>query len=642
MKSKKYSLILLLLLSAFVASAQYNMNAYMIKAKKCVAEDRFEEAIKLLNICLEAQPGNCEVYYYRGGCKYFLNDYLGAEQDFTNALASFSSVYYESFQYRSQVRYRLGNFAGSVTDLNKVIEKQKEDPKLYLMRAFSRLALNDFEGALCDCKLSSIYKYVGEDLSLCKGTAEYALGEYENALVDYFKTLSLNATSTDALVRRGMAHFKLKNYCEAGADYDKAISLDSNCTFAYYNRAELESTLNNSKAAILDFSKVLMIEPRNAAVYFSRATVYANTGRFKVAIADFDKVLLINPGSIQAAFNRGKLKQEIKEYKGALADYDLVLSLYPYFMEAYYNKSKIKYLLNDPVGAKNDFNTGKVMSQVLHSKSDLQIHRDSLYLAKLNDLNGGFNGAANIVADTIPLGIRPMYTLIEKEAGGMPLLYSSITEQFNKSNHHKFGFAPMDSVNVSLQEGNAGETDGYLSSTSYEDLLAIIVKKSNSSLVNDAAEHLSRLILLDTLCPMGYFIRAINTFREAELVNSIETPFYVSNAATGNIESSKSKGYHAAIADFSKVIELAPKSEYAYFNRAYVRGLLNDFNGAVSDYEKAAQLNPGFAEAIYNEAILLYYLNYKEQACAAFSKAGELGVKASYSMIKKYCGDLQK
>ena len=82
---------------------------------------------------------------------------------------------------------------------------------------------------------------------------------------------------------------------------------------------------------------------------------------------------------------------------------------------------------------------------------------------------------------------------------------------------------------------------------------------------------------------------------------------------------------------------MEPSFAFGYFNRAYVKCQLQDFNGAIMDYNKAVEINPDLADAFYNKGVLLFYLKDKLNACQNFSKAGELGLKESYAIIKKYC-----
>jgi hypothetical protein len=112
--SKKYVFVLLLLnfllLNTNKTSAQYNYQAYLNAAKRDIDKNEYATAITKLNICIAAEPGNAEAYFFRAACKYSLFDNVGAEDDFTISISYFNQYYYDALRYRAQVRYRIGKY----------------------------------------------------------------------------------------------------------------------------------------------------------------------------------------------------------------------------------------------------------------------------------------------------------------------------------------------------------------------------------------------------------------------------------------------------------------------------------------------------------------------------------------------------
>jgi tetratricopeptide (TPR) repeat protein len=634
-------MVMLQFVFAVDSYAQYNFDTYFSGAKKDIAANNYTEAIEKLNICLSVKPNNGEVLFFRGVAKYSLYDDIGAEQDLTAVLSSGSMVYYDAFLYRSLVRYRLGNYQGAIDDITKVIEKQPTNAKLYVERGFGFLANNDFNAALADCKKALSMNWFSEEVYVCKAAAEDALAEYDNALSDYNQVLKINPVNKDAYVRRGMTKYKMENYNEAIEDYNHAIKIDSACTFAYYNRAAAEIKLNDTKKAMSDYDTVLYFEPRNAYAYFDRAVLFSNLQKYRAAIADFDKVLLLNPDNIQALFNRAKLKQNIKNFKAAIIDYDKIIKLYPYFTEAYYNRSQCKYNLKDFAGSKKDLETGKMMSEVLHAKSSTQLSRDSVILANLTHLSADFNAAASPANDTVSIGFLPVFYLSEKDSSSPGnFYYSLLLDKINKKKKAVFCF-----TNVQPRQSAAsGNNLNYMNADSItvtknnaDEILSIAILKTNMLLLNDAGEYYDKIIEKDGGNAIAYFARAVNTCRQVETMNDANEPYMLSNASHTIVKNKRNEKCKSALADFTKAIQLQPSFTFAYYNRAYMKTLLQDFDGAMKDYDTALRLNADFAEALYNEGFLLYYLNNRQQACANFSKAGELGITESYFIMKRYC-----
>src|SRR5215211_193376 len=61
----------------------------------------------------------------------------------------------------------------------------------------------------------------------------------------------------------------------------------------------------------------------------------------------------------------------------------------------------------------------------------------------------------------------------------------------------------------------------------------------------------------------------------------------------------RKRGGHAeaAIADYTKAIELDPSLAEAFMRRAALRGAKSDYDGAIADNTKAIELNPNLAAA---------------------------------------------
>jgi len=629
------SAVLSLLLCTAVAEAQYNFDAILSSARKEISKNNFVEAIRKLNICLDTNPGNAEAYFYRGACKYSLYDNIGAEEDFTSALTNGGPYYYDALLYRSKVRYRLSDYSGAINDLNDVIKKQQLNPNLYVERAFAKLAANEFNGAISDCQKAIALKATGEDVYLCKAAAEDALENYTQAISDYDKAVKINGKNENAYVRRGNTRYKAEDYCGAIEDYNKALVIDTACTLAYFSRAEAEVKIDSSAAALRDYNIVLNYEPRNSYAYFNRGVLYSNLGKTKNAIADFDKVLLLNPENIQALSNRAKLKQNIKDLKGAMNDYNRIIELYPYFMEAYYNRAQIKYNLKDAAGAKKDFETGKMMSEMFHSKTSSQLTHDSTVVAGLLHLSADFNRTPKSELDTLNIQFQPLFYITEKSGDEGTRGYAdySLLYKLDRSGNKTFCFS-----NNELSPGDRSSSGEGAADTVWSEIISM----TNNFRLNDASEGINKIIQKDTSNAIAYFQRAIITCREIELMSIAGQPAMFLDTSQKNNGHEINKKRMSAIDDFSMALKLEPSFSFAYFNRGNLKCMLNDFNGALKDYEATIKAKPDFAEAYFNMGFVMYYMNYKNVACNKFSKAGELGISSAYTFIRKYCDDISK
>ena len=86
---RKFLLTLILALGLFVneAYSQYNKQFFYYVGREYLIDNRYREAIETLNVLLRFDPKAYEAYFLRGIAKYNLDDLLGAEADFTSAIA---------------------------------------------------------------------------------------------------------------------------------------------------------------------------------------------------------------------------------------------------------------------------------------------------------------------------------------------------------------------------------------------------------------------------------------------------------------------------------------------------------------------------------------------------------------------------
>lgn len=91
--------------------------------------------------------------------------------------------------------------------------------------------------------------------------------------------------------------------------------------------------------------------------------------------------------------------------------------------------------------------------------------------------------------------------------------------------------------------------------------------------------------------------------------------------------------YEKAIEDYNKAIELEPDDALAYNNRGIIYDDLEQYEKALEDYNKAIELDPGYADAYSNRGVTYKKLKQYEKAISDYDKAIELnpGYVEAYS-----------
>ena len=102
----------------------------------------------------------------------------------------------------------------------------------------------------------------------------------------------------------------------------------------------------------------------------------------------------------------------------------------------------------------------------------------------------------------------------------------------------------------------------------------------------------------------------------------------------------ESGDYYGAIADFSKIIEINPRSAYAvdaYVYRGNAKYYLEDYEGAIADFSKVIEINPRDTRAYGNRGISKKKLGDLKGACADWREASYLGDGDAAKWVRNQC-----
>ena len=101
-------------------------------------------------------------------------------------------------------------------------------------------------------------------------------------------------------------------------------------------------------------------------------------------------------------------------------------------------------------------------------------------------------------------------------------------------------------------------------------------------------------------------------------------------------ENTESADFELMLRDYDYVISHAPDFSFAYYNKANMLCIQQDFKAAISYYTQAIQVDNDFAEAYFNRGLTYIYINEIDKGVADLSKAGELGIYQAYNLISRF------
>jgi len=635
--------------SGTAQKTKYKFGDYIQFGRVELDKGNYSVAIKYLNNAVKHRPASYEGYYLRGMGKYHLEDYIGAESDFTESM-KYDPFNSEIYHFRAIVRSSQYNLGGALTDYARAIKLNPKNPLFYVNRARALLFLQEYDSAIADCNRTIELKYRKEDVYLIRGMSYRELDQYQNALADFNNAIKKNPDNTYNYVQRGLLYVDRNQPDSAIIDFNHALSINADDSFALFQRGLARIEISDTTGAFDDLNKVIELAPRNSYAYYNRAILWLGNNNDKAALEDLNRVVSLNPENIMVYLYRGKVKVSMNNPEDAIADFDKAISIYPEFADAYYERSRAKKQLQDYDGAEQDYQMAYTMNAFNFQRSDSLKLQEEMYIRRLMTLSGDFDDTENhdrrLQNQNIDIEIKPEYstilfaTSLEKVVFydtysnpyyNSPLLSLSNDENINNSNlATKELVKYIDTLNISNSD--------------WEINLKLAELYQEVKDYNNALKHFDKVILLNPECIRAWFGRA-NT--RLKLIGLMELEFdrqQIFEASSGDnkndLLSFKSKEKYTlrdVLTDYNKALDLDPDFYFALYNRANVKSKLGNYWGAVSDYTEVIQINPTFSNAHFNKGLILIILNLKTLGCKDISQAGELGVDDAYVVLKRFC-----
>ena len=194
--------LLLLVLAAWLpgyrAQAQLNKAYFFYAGRSFLIESKYRDAIEVLN-------------FLRGIAKYNLDDLIGADQDFSEAIRK-NPVFTTAFQYRAITRMRMGNYDDALRDFQEAIDLRPDLPGPYYSRGVTYLLSQQFEKAIEDFNTFIRYDNKVSDAYINRGTSYLYLKDTTRALEDYNTAIRTNYFDPAGYNRRGALYMAQKKY----------------------------------------------------------------------------------------------------------------------------------------------------------------------------------------------------------------------------------------------------------------------------------------------------------------------------------------------------------------------------------------------------------------------------------------------
>ena len=419
-------------------------------------------------------------------------------------------------------------------------------------------------------------------------------------------------------------------------------------------------------SALADYDNAVSLSPRDAQCYYNRGILRQELGDYNHALEDFIQAIGLAPEQIEFYYQRGMVQLQLRQWQEALTDFTTIIQRYPYFLPAYYLAAQ----------AQTSLGHGKEAYQLRQKAYNLEQKKDSIqslttnmqmadYQPQQRDRRKEFSALAaqnhestddehKYNSDTRG-SVQKRYADVVNEPNIFLSYYAANTNALRQTN---YSHATIDAYNratclpaplrfttqeMALTADMVNQHFAQISNLSQQiDFLeqmaqpnspcnvqlctAYIARAFEFALVQDyssALDDVTRAILMDSKLYFAYFCRAYWRYKWLEY-----------KRATG--EATEVADFELMMRDYDYIINHLPDFSFAYYNKANMLCIQQDFKAAISYYTQAIATDSDFAEAYFNRGLTYIYIGENDKGIADLSKAGELGIYQAYNLISRF------
>ncbi|WP_368239169.1 protein kinase domain-containing protein [Candidatus Uabimicrobium amorphum] len=247
--NRKYDQALVYLEKA-VKSKPMFYSAWLSIGRIHLGKKKYSEAAKSFNNALKVKHGP-QAHFSMGVTQYRLQDYDEAIRHYSLAVA-FGYKDVSVYRNRSACYSEKKQYAKTIEDINRVLEKEPQDVTMHNTKAYSYAKLGQFEVAK---------KHVNNALKIrvtraaldTKGEIFNHQGMYDDALGVARQSIELEEFG-DAYYNRAISYYMLEKYDLARTSYVKALSLEKLATEEeYFEDIPSNSSLSPQQQAMKEF-----------------------------------------------------------------------------------------------------------------------------------------------------------------------------------------------------------------------------------------------------------------------------------------------------------------------------------------------------------------------------------------------------
>lgn len=663
--------ILLCLAAWFLAigslQAQLNTDRITAIGRNALYFNDYVLSIQYFNQVIKLKPYLSEPYLLRAIAKIQLGDYTGAELDCNAAIER--NPFQPGAYYTRGYIYRLTDQLEQASkDFSEALIFAPENRTYIAMRADVLAELEQYELALQDINHLLHRDPHSASLHFEKGTICLRSGDTICAQQSFTQATEYDSQNPANWSALGLVQLMQDQQDDALQSLSKSIDFGSKWAGDYINRGIIYYRRHNYRSALADYDKAVTLSPKDAQCYYNRGVLRQELGDYNRALEDFTQAINLNPESIEIYYQRGMVQLQLRQWQEAINDFQTIIQRYPYFLPAYYLAAQAETSLGNGKAAfdlrqqaynleqkKDSIQSLQTHMQVAESQPQQRDHRKEF--SALAAQNQESNDEENKYESDTRGAVQKRYTDVVNEPN-IFLSYYATNSNATSLRQTNYSHVSVDLYNRSTQlpaplrfttQEMTLTADmvnqhfaqiNYLShqidlleqmampqSTYNQQLCAAYVARAiEFALVQDytsAIDDITHAILMDSKLYFAYFCRANWRYKLLEYKRAMG-------------EHMESADFELMMRDYDYVINHQSDFSFAYYNKANMLCIQQDFKAAISYYTQAIQVDTDFAEAYFNRGLTYIFINEIDKGIADLSKAGELGIYQAYNLISRF------
>ncbi len=659
------------------ANAQINAEQVINIGRNVLSMEDYMLSIQYFNQAIKAKPYLSDPYFFRALAKLSLEDYRGAEEDCTMALAR-NKYKTEGYKLRGFARQSLGLDSLAIMDYDEGLKYNPQDKYFLFYKAVAQTELKKTSAA--DSTFATLLRYYPqfEDGYTARGRMRAVAGDTVGAIADLDKALSISKNLLNAYLLRAQIEADRKEWQKALADLGEAISLKPQEGDLYVNRAYLRYNADDYFGAMADYNYALELEPYNAAALFNRALLRYEVKDLNRAADDFKAVLKLSPDNFHALYNLGLVDLERGNNKEAVKSFDAIAGKYPRFYPVYYALAEAYRNMGDMRTAmQNAYHGDDLVKRYVSNPEKNPLDRPTIAAGKSNrsetrsgeepeseeEVMDRFNQLVTVGASEPQLtynekikgrvqdrdlNVEPeaSYALSFLDTPGSLRSVSNYFRELDDFNQRRYVaeriylspgvVLPSEKTDYQKLFDRVAFYDGVVADGAARpaDYLALGILQTMLKNYPAALTALDKAVEADPRFTVAYMARAYARYVNARASQDAREE-NESDADLRLRQRRLMKEVNDVIEDYNRAINLNPRLVFAWFNKGNIFYDLRDYTSAIQCYTEAIRTDVSLGSAYYNRGICYLQTGNKRLAFADLRKAGELGVVPSYNLLKR-------